>query len=57
MALLGQFLRVPRNFEISRIDLGPGPRDDIAALTLLKISAIGLKFSGMMHSAMKQMAI
>ena len=57
MALLGQFLRVPRNFEISRIDLGPGPRDDIAALTLLKISAISLKFSGMMHSAMKQMAI
>ena len=36
--------------------LGPGPRDDVTALALLRISAVGLKFGGMMHVRMKQIA-
>ena len=36
--------------------LRPGLRDDVTALSHLRISAIGLKFSGMMHSTMKQIS-
>ena len=32
--------------------LGPGPGDDVTAL--LRISAVGLKFGGMMHVRVKQ---
>ena len=33
MVMLGQCLRVPQNFEIFHGRLGPGLRDDVAALT------------------------
>ena len=34
VAMLGQFLRIPWNFEIFHDRLGPGLRDDVIALTL-----------------------
>ena len=57
MAMLGQFLRVPQDFEIFDDRLfWPGLRDDVTALTL-RISGISLKFGDLMHSNMKQIAI
>ena len=57
MAMLGQFLRVPQDFEIFDDRLfWPGLRDDVTALTL-RISGISLKFGGMLHSNMNQIAI
>ena len=50
MALLGQYLYIPRNFEISRTR-SEGQR---YRSTYLRISAIGMKFSEMMLSDMKQ---
>ena len=55
MVMLGQFLCVPRIFFHER--LRPGLRDGIISFNYSVISAISLKFDGMMHSAMKQIAI
>ena len=55
--MLCQFLRVPWNIENSHDRLGQGPSNDVTALNLLGISAIGLKFGGMVHSMMKQIAM
>ena len=59
MAKLGQFSRVPQNFEYFHDTLGPGLRNNINATTLncLRISAMSLKFGAMMHSTMKQIVI
>ena len=54
--MLCQVLRILWNFEIFHDRLGPGLRDDITTNSL-SISAIGLKFGGMMHSNMKQIVI
>ena len=55
MAMLGQFLCVPQNFEIFHDRLfWPGLRNGVTALNSLRISGISLKFGGMMHSNMKQ---
>ena len=40
MAMIGNFLRVSRNFEIFRDRLGPGLRNDVTALNFLRFSAI-----------------
>ena len=54
MAMLGQFLRVSWKFSNFHDRLGPGLRNDVTAFTL-RISAIGLKFGGMVLT-MKQIA-
>ena len=58
MAMLGQFLRVPRNFEIfhERLILTRSEGRCYCSNSL-RISCISPKFGGMMHSNMKQMAI
>ena len=55
MAMLSQFLRVPWSFEISRIGWTRS-EGRLYRSNDLKIPAIGLKFSGMVHSTMKQIA-
>ena len=52
IVMLGQFLHVPCNFEISHGKLcGPSLWEELSALT--KISDIGLKFHKVMHSNIK----
>ena len=54
MAMLSQFLHVAEKFEIPRIGRSNGQRYHFNSL---RISAIDLKFSGIMHSTIKQIAI
>ena len=56
MAMFGLFLHVPWSFEISRKGWDQ-VQGTTLPLYLFKISDIGLKISGMMHSTMKQIAI
>ena len=56
MAMFGQFLRVPQNFEISWIDWDQ-VRGTTLLLNSLRISAVGQKFGEMMYSMMKQNAM
>ena len=53
MAMLGQFLCDPWNFEIFNDRLGLGLRDDFTPLTLTEFQLFG----GMMHSTVKQITI
>ena len=58
MAILSQFLWVPWNFEIFQDKLfWPGLSDDYYRPNSLAISAVGLKFGGMMYNIMKHIAI
>ena len=59
MAMLRQFLCVPRDFEIFHDRLfWPGLRDDVRYHSnSLRISDISLKFGGVMQNNMKQIAI
>ena len=57
MAMLSQFLHVPWNLEIFHDLLGQGLRDDVTTLNSLRIWATDLKFGGVMHWAMKQIAM
>ena len=57
MAKLGQFSRVPQNFEYFHDTLGPGLRNNATTLNCLRISAMSLKLGVMMHSTMKQIVI
>ena len=55
MAMLSLFLRVPCYSEIHKIGQDQ-VRGTMLPLYSLRISAIGMKFSGMMHNTMKQIA-
>ena len=57
MAMLGQILRVPRNFAIFHDSLFNKSEGRRYRSNYLRISAIGLKFSEMMHTNMKQTAM
>ena len=53
--MLGQFLRIPWNFEIFH-EVWTRSEGQPYRSNPLRVSAIGLKFSGMMHNTMKQIA-
>ena len=58
MVMLGQFLRVPRNFEIFH-EKGILTRSEGRCYrsNSLRITGVSLKFGGIMHSNMKHIAV
>ena len=57
MATLGQFLRVPGNYEIFHDMLFTRSEGRRSRPKSIRISGISLKFGGMMHSNMKHIVI
>ena len=57
MAMLGQFLRVPRNFDMFHDSFLTSSEGRRYRFHSLRISGISLEFGAMMHSNKKQIAI